>query len=107
MSDEIAAGKQLAVAYFDAAEEYLAAACLINMDDMADTNHMNDKLTQQEVNDICWRACDTFRGVIDGGQYKDYILVMLFIKYISDVWRTIMMAIWRNIMATPNGLRGP
>lgn len=54
---------------------------------MADTNHMNDKLTQQEVNDICWRACDTFRGVIDGGQYKDYILVMLFIKYISDVWR--------------------
>jgi type I restriction enzyme M protein len=47
----------------------------------------NDKLTQQEVNDICWRACDTFRGVIDGGQYKDYILVMLFLKYISDVWR--------------------
>ena len=54
---------------------------------MADVNLNNDKLTQQEVNDICWRACDTFRGVIDGGQYKDYILVMLFIKYISDVWR--------------------
>lgn len=54
---------------------------------MADQTLNNDKLTQQEVNDICWRACDTFRGVIDGGQYKDYILVMLFIKYISDVWR--------------------
>ncbi|XDZ64988.1 type I restriction-modification system subunit M [Alphaproteobacteria bacterium LSUCC0684] len=54
---------------------------------MADKTPNNEKLTQQEVNDICWRACDTFRGVIDGGQYKDYILVMLFIKYISDVWR--------------------
>ncbi|MBU4486885.1 MAG: type I restriction-modification system subunit M, partial [Candidatus Delongbacteria bacterium] len=30
--------------------------------------------------------CDTFRGVVDPAQYKDYILVMLFLKYISDVW---------------------
>ena len=45
------------------------------------------KLTQKEVNDICWNACDTFRGVIDASQYKDYILVMLFIKYISDVYK--------------------
>jgi len=47
----------------------------------------NTRLTQKEVNDICWRACDTFRGVIDGNEYKDYILVMLFVKYISDVWQ--------------------
>ena len=73
---------------------------------MADTNHMNDKLTQQEVNDICWRACDTFRGVIDGGQYKDYILVMLFISTSRMSGVTITMAIWRNIMATLNELRG-
>ena len=52
---------------------------------MSDTQ--NTKLTQKEVNDICWRACDTFRGVIDGNEYKDYILVMLFVKYISDVWQ--------------------
>ncbi len=45
------------------------------------------KLTQREVNDICWRACDTFRGVIDANEYKDFILVMLFLKYISDVWQ--------------------
>jgi type I restriction enzyme M protein len=49
---------------------------------------MSDKpLTQKEVNDICWRACDTFRGVIDANEYKDYILLMLFFKYISDVWQ--------------------
>jgi len=42
--------------------------------------------TQDEVNDAAWRACDTFRGVVDPDQYKNYILVFLFIKYISDVW---------------------
>ena len=29
---------------------------------------------------------DPFRGVVDPAQYKDYILVMLFLKYISDLW---------------------
>ena len=49
-----------------------------------------EKLNQQDVNDICWKACDTFRGVIDGNEYKDFILVMLFVKYISDVWQDHM-----------------
>lgn len=47
---------------------------------------MSDRLTQQEVNNTAWAACDTFRGVVDPAQYKDYILVMLFLKYISDLW---------------------
>jgi type I restriction enzyme M protein len=47
---------------------------------------MTDQLTQQDVNNTAWAACDTFRGVIDPAQYKDYILVMLFLKYISDLW---------------------
>lgn len=47
---------------------------------------MNDKVTQQEINQTAWAACDTFRGVVDPAQYKDYILVMLFLKYISDLW---------------------
>ena len=46
---------------------------------------MMSKLTQEEINNKVWKACDTFRGTIDAGQYKDYILTMLFIKYISDV----------------------
>ena len=40
---------------------------------------------QKTINDIVWRACDTFRGTIDPSQYKDYILVMLFVKYLSDL----------------------
>jgi type I restriction enzyme M protein len=47
---------------------------------------MTDQLSQQDVNNTAWAACDTFRGVIDPAQYKDYILVMLFLKYISDLW---------------------
>ncbi|WP_140987203.1 type I restriction-modification system subunit M [Asticcacaulis tiandongensis] len=47
---------------------------------------MTDQITQQQVNQTAWAACDTFRGVVDAGQYKDYILVMLFLKYISDLW---------------------
>ena len=48
---------------------------------------MTDKIKQSEINSTAWAACDTFRGVVDPAQYKDYILVMLFLKYISDVWK--------------------
>ena len=45
------------------------------------------QVTQNEINSIIWNACDTFRGVVDPSEYKNYILVMLFLKYISDIWR--------------------
>ena len=48
---------------------------------------MSDKISQADINNAAWAACDTFRGVVDPAQYKDYILVMLFLKYISDVWK--------------------
>ncbi len=51
---------------------------------MADTKQA---ITQSEINDILWRACDTFRGAVDPSEYKNYILVMLFIKYMSDLWK--------------------
>lgn len=44
-------------------------------------------INQSEINDVAWRACDTFRGVVDAENYRNYILVMLFWKYVSDVWR--------------------
>lgn len=48
---------------------------------------MDKKLTQKEINNIVWKACDTFRGTIDATQYKDYVLTMLFLKYVTDVWK--------------------
>ena len=46
----------------------------------------NSHASKNEIGQIVWAACDTFRGAVDAGQYKDYILVMLFLKYISDRW---------------------
>lgn len=48
---------------------------------------MNDKIKQDQVNKAVWSACDTFRGTVSPDIYKDYILTMLFLKYISDVWQ--------------------
>lgn len=47
---------------------------------------MTNPINQDEINAILWKACDTFRGTIDPSEYKNYILVMLFVKYVSDVW---------------------
>lgn len=49
--------------------------------------NIESRVNQDEINRVAWAACDTFRGVIDSAQYKDYILVMLFLKYMSDVWK--------------------
>ncbi len=48
---------------------------------------MNDKINQDRINKALWAACDTFRGTISADTYKDFILTMLFLKYISDVWQ--------------------
>lgn len=43
------------------------------------------RINQDEINAALWRACDTFRGTVDPSEYKNDLLSMLFIKYISDV----------------------
>jgi type I restriction enzyme M protein len=45
------------------------------------------KISQDEINNIVWKACDTFRGAVDPSEYKNYILTMLFLKYLSDLWK--------------------
>ena len=42
--------------------------------------------TRQNIEKTLWNACDSFRGKIDSSRYKDYILSMLFVKYLSDVY---------------------
>lgn len=44
-------------------------------------------ISQSEINNILWKACDTFRGVVDPSEYKNYILVFLFLKYLTDLWK--------------------
>ncbi len=45
------------------------------------------QISQDSINNALWAACDTFRGTISADTYKDFILTMLFVKYISDVWQ--------------------
>ena len=44
-------------------------------------------ISQSEINKAVWNACDTFRGVVSADTYKDFILTMLFLKYLSDMYR--------------------
>lgn len=41
--------------------------------------------TKNDIERVLWSACDSFRGKIDSSRYKDYILSMLFVKYLSDI----------------------
>ena len=47
----------------------------------------NSPINQDQINKAVWSACDTFRGVISADTYKDFVLTMLFLKYISDVYK--------------------
>ena len=48
---------------------------------------MTNQINQDTINKALWSACDVFRGTISADTYKDFILTMLFLKYISDVWQ--------------------
>ncbi|SLM61597.1 MULTISPECIES: type I restriction-modification system subunit M [Dickeya] len=48
---------------------------------------MSNKIDQNRINSVLWSVCDIFRGTISPDTYKDFILTMLFLKYISDVWQ--------------------
>ena len=41
-------------------------------------------LKKSDLYSSLWRSCDELRGGMDASQYKDYILTLLFMKYVSD-----------------------
>lgn len=46
---------------------------------------MTNLIKQEELNRILWQAADSSRSSLDASVYKDYVLVMLFFKYLSDL----------------------
>ncbi|GHT75015.1 type I restriction-modification system subunit M [Spirochaetia bacterium] len=44
-------------------------------------------LKKSELYSSLWENCNELRGGMDSSQYKDYVLVLLFVKYISDRWQ--------------------
>ena len=49
-------------------------------------------LKKSELYSSLWSSCDELRGGMDASQYKDYVLVLLFIKYISDKFAGVPFA---------------
>ena len=45
----------------------------------------NNTSTQNEIENTIWKACDALRGEMEPSEYKNIILTILFLKYISDV----------------------
>jgi len=41
-------------------------------------------IKKTELYSSLWKSCDELRGGMDASQYKDYVLVLLFVKYVSD-----------------------
>ena len=41
-------------------------------------------IKKSELYSSLWASCDELRGGMDASQYRDYVLVLLFVKYISD-----------------------
>ena len=49
-------------------------------------------LKKSELYSSLWSSCDELRGGMDASQYKDYVLVLLFIKYVSDKYADVPFA---------------
>ena len=46
-------------------------------------------IKKSELYSSLWSSCDELRGGMDASQYKDYVLVLLFIKYVSDKYADV------------------
>ncbi len=46
-------------------------------------------IKKTELYSSLWKSCDELRGGMDASQYKDYILVLLFVKYVSDKYSNV------------------
>ena len=47
---------------------------------------MSKRITQQQLESYLWGAAELLRGLIDAGDYKQYIFPLVFLKRISDVY---------------------
>ena len=44
-------------------------------------------IKKTELYSSLWAGCDELRGGMDASQYKDYVLTLLFMKYVSDKYK--------------------
>ena len=49
-------------------------------------------IKKNELYSSLWASCDKLRGGMDASQYKDYILTLLFVKYVTDKYKGVKYA---------------
>lgn len=49
-------------------------------------------IKKKEIYNSLWASCDKLRGGMDASQYKDYILTLLFVKYVTDKFKGVKYA---------------
>ena len=59
-------------------------------------SHPSKRITQQELESYLWGAAVLLRGLIDAGDYKQFIFPLLFYKRVSDVWEEEYQAALAN-----------
>ena len=53
---------------------------------------MDMAIKKNELYSSLWASCDRLRGGMDASQYKDYILTLLFVKYVTDKFKGVKYA---------------
>lgn len=54
-------------------------------------------IKKNELYSSLWASCDKLRGGMDASQYKDYILTLLFVKYVTDKFKGVKYADTLNV----------
>ena len=59
--------------------------------------------TAKELKDLLWKSADKLRGSMDASQYKDVVLGLVFLKYVSDAFEERQEQIWDELMSEGYG----
>ena len=64
-------------------------------------------LKKSQLYSKLWQSCDELRGGMDASQYKDYVLTLLFVKYVSDKYAAdpaALIEVRQDLLADPAGI---
>ncbi len=65
----------------------------------ADQAALPGMMSTRDLHDTLWKAADKLRGSMDAAQYKDFVLGMVFLKYVSDSFAERRAEIRKEVLA--------
>lgn len=80
--------RSVGVARFNAGSNGIDSAAPVDERSAGHDRKATVALKKSDLYSSLWASCDQLRGGMDASQYKDYILTLLFVKYVSDKAKT-------------------